>query len=113
MVANFSVLTDSIVVLMPHLIHLTTCLVLFGLLGLFVFQRSLILMLVALEIILLAVSSNFIIFSLYLDDIQGQLFSLFVLTIAGVESSIGLALLVVYHRITGVISAFELTKLKG
>lgn len=110
---SFNNVSEFIVILMPHLIHLTTCLLLFGLLGLFVFQRSLILMLVALEIILLAVSCNFIIFSLYLDDIQGQLFSLFILTIAGVESSIGLALLVVYHRITGVISAFELTNLKG
>jgi NADH-quinone oxidoreductase subunit K len=110
---NFDNIPESIIILMPHLIHLTTCLLLFGLLGLFVFQRTLILMLVALEIILLAVSSNFIIFSLYLDDIQGQIFSLFILTIAGVESSIGLALLVVYHRIAGVISAFELTNLKG
>jgi NADH-quinone oxidoreductase subunit K len=112
MILNSNI-SECIMILIPHLIHLTTCLLLFGLLGLFVFQRSLILMLVALEIILLAVSSNFIIFSLYLDDVQGQLFSLFILTIAGVESSIGLALLVVYHRITGVISAFELTNLKG
>ena len=106
-------LSQSITMLIPHLLHLTTCLLLIGLLGLFVFQRSLIMMLVALEIILLAVSANFVVFSLYLDDMQGQLFSLFILTIAGVESSIGLALLVVYHRITGVISAFELTSLKG
>ena len=105
--------TEILFILIQHFLHLTICMFLFGLLGLFLFRRSLIMVLVALEIILLSVSLNFIVFSLYLDDIQGQLFSLFILTIAGAESSIGLALLVVYHRITGVVSAFSLTNLNG
>jgi NADH-quinone oxidoreductase subunit K len=104
---------DLLFIMIQHFLHLTITMFLFGLVGLFLFRRSLIMVLVALEIILLSVSLNFIVFSLYLDDLQGQLFSLFILTVAGAESSIGLALLVVYHRMTGVVSAFNLTNLKG
>jgi NADH-quinone oxidoreductase subunit K len=100
-------------IMIQHYLHLSIAMFLLGLTGLFFFRRSLIMMLVALEIVLLSVSLNFIIFSNYLDDFQGQLFSLLILTVAGAESSIGLALLVVYHKMTGVISAFELTQLKG
>ncbi len=59
----------------------------------------------SIEIMLLAINFNFIIFSNYLDDLIGQYFSLFVLTVAAAESSIGLSLLVIYYRLTGIINA--------
>lgn len=69
-------------------------------------------MLMSLEIILLAISFNWIFSSIYLDDIVGQIFSLLVLTVAAAESSIGLAVLVVYYRIrtTIVVELMNLTK---
>ena len=62
---------------------------------------------------LLAVNLNFVLFSVYLDDIVGQVFVLFILTIAATESAIGLAILVVYYRIRGTISIEFLNKLRG
>jgi NADH-quinone oxidoreductase subunit K len=67
----------------------------------------------SIELMLLAVNINFIIFSIYLDDIMGQLFALFVLTVAAGESAIGLALLVVYYRLRGIISINFVNSLKG
>jgi len=86
---------------------------LFGLFGILVLRRNLIMIVISLELLLLAVNFLFIIFSIYLDDMLGQLFSIFILTIAGAESSIGLALLVVYHRIVGSITLTDLSCLKG
>jgi len=62
---------------------------------------------------LLSINLNFIIFSLILDDIIGQLFALFVLTVAAGESAVGLALLVIYYRIKGIISIDFISSLKG
>ena len=58
----------------------------------------------SIELMLLAININFVIFSVYLDDMTGQVFALFILTIAAAESAIGLAILVVYYRIKGIIS---------
>jgi NADH-quinone oxidoreductase subunit K len=99
--------------LIEQLLGLALSLFILGLLGLFVFRRTLISILLALEIILLAINLNFLCFSLYLDDSLGMLFSFFILAVAGAESSIGLALLVVFHRITGVISIHSLSSLRG
>jgi NADH-quinone oxidoreductase subunit K len=67
----------------------------------------------SIEIMLLAVNLNFIFFSVYLDDIIGQMFALYVLTVAAAESAIGLAILVVYYRIRGVIAIDNISALKG
>jgi len=67
----------------------------------------------ALEIILLAVNLNFIIFSLYLDDIIGQVFVLFILTIAASESAIGLALLTVYYKLKNTIQVDKIKNYKN
>lgn len=69
--------------------------------------------LVSIELILLSVNLNFIIFSVYLDDILGQIFALLILTIAAAESAIGLALLVVYYRVKGNIDIDYINILKG
>ena len=65
------------------------------------------------ELMLLAVNLNFLIFSAYLDDLTGQLFSLLVLTVAAAESAIGLALLVIYHKTRGNIQIEYMNQLKG
>jgi len=65
------------------------------------------------ELMLLAVNLNFLIFSAYLDDLIGQLFSLLVLTVAAAESAIGLALLVIYHKTRGNIQIEYMNQLKG
>jgi len=67
----------------------------------------------SIELMLLSINLSFIFFSLYLDDIFGQLFSLFILTVAAAEASIGLAILIVYYRIRGVISINFINSLKG
>lgn len=81
-----------------------TVLFLIGMWGIFINRKNVLIMLMSIELMLLAINLNFIIFSVYLDDILGQIFALFILTIAAAESSIGLAILVVYYRIRGNIS---------
>lgn len=70
-------------------------------------------MLMSIELMLLAVNFNFIIFSVFLDDIVGQIFALFILTVAAAESAIGLAILVVYYRIRGTVSIEYINLLKN
>ena len=70
-------------------------------------------MLMCIELMLLAVNLNFLIFSTYLDDLIGQLFSLLVLTVAAAESAIGLALLVINHKTRGNIQIEYMNQLKG
>ncbi len=80
--------------------HLVVPVLLFiiGIFGLFLSRKNIILIIMSLELLLLAVNYNFLFFSVYLDDIMGQVFSLFILTIGACESSIGLALLICYYR---------------
>lgn len=70
-------------------------------------------MLMSIELMLLAVNLNFLVFSVYLDDMMGQLFALLVLTVAAAESAIGLALLVVYYRVRGSIAVEFISLMKG
>lgn len=65
------------------------------------------------ELVLLSINLNFILFSVYLDDFYGQIFSLFVLTIAAAESAVGLAILILYYRLRGQISINQIAVLKG
>ena len=95
--------------------QLLTDIVLFfiGVLGIISNRRNILIVLMCIEMILLSVNLNFIIFSVYLDDFLGQIFSLFVLTVAAAESAIGLAILILYYRIRGNISITEVATLKG
>ena len=83
-----------------------------GLIGTFS-RKNGIVVLMCIELMLLAVNLNFLIFSAYLDDLIGQLFSLLVLTVAAAESAIGLALLVIYHKTRGNIQIEYMNQLKG
>ena len=93
-------------------IAISTILFLISVLGLFLNQKNILIMLMSLEMMFLSISFNLIFFSIYLDDIMGQIFALLILTVAAAESSIGLAILVVYYRIRSVITVelMSLTK---
>jgi NADH-quinone oxidoreductase subunit K len=84
-----------------------------GVWGIFFNRKNILIMLMSIELMLLAVNLNFLIFSTYLDDLSGQLFSLLILTVAAAESSIGLALLVIYYRTRGTIAIEYMNLLKG
>jgi len=86
---------------------------LIGVLGLFILKRNLIIILMSIELVLLAINFNFIVFSVYIDDIVGQIFALLILTVAGAESAIGLAILVLYYRKKGIISINLINYIKG
>ncbi len=83
-----------------------------GLFGIFGIPQNIIVILISLELILLSINLNFIIYSLYLDDVSGQIYSLFILTVAAAESAIGLAILVIYYRIRGILSLDYINTLK-
>ena len=84
-----------------------------GMLGLFITRKNIIIILMCVELMLLAVNMNFILYSVYLDDLLGQVFALFILTVAAAEAAIGLAILVVYYRINGTIMTLFINSLKG
>jgi len=81
--------------------------------GMFINRKSLILLLMCVELLLLAVNFTFVAFSRYLDDINGQIFVFFVLTVAAAESAIGLAILVVLFRVRRTINVEDMNILKG
>jgi len=100
---------------MNHTAFLTISISLFvvALWGIFFNRKNVVCMLMCIELMLCAVNLNFLIFSTYLDDLVGQVFSLLILTVAAAESSIGLALLVIYYRKRGNISIEYMNLLKG
>lgn len=84
-----------------------------GMLGIIFNRRNLILILMSLELILLSVNINFVTFSTMISDLTGQVFSLFILTIAAAEAAIGLAILVVYYRSKQNLHVEDLSELRG
>ncbi len=84
-----------------------------GMMGIFLNRRNIIIILMSIELILLAVNVNFVAFSAYLGDLVGQVFALFVLTVAAAEAAIGLAILVVYFRNRGTIAVEDVNLMKG
>jgi len=84
-----------------------------GVLGIFLNRKNVIIILMSIELILLAVNINFVAFSAYLGNLVGQVFALFVLTVAAAEAAIGLAILVVYFRNRGTIAVETVNLMKG
>ena len=95
--------------------YLTVALILFliGISGIILNRKNIIVMLMSIELMLLAVNLNFIIFSVYLDDVMGQLFAILILTVAAAESAIGLSILVIYSRIKGTLAIDFINLMKG
>ena len=100
---------------MDQVYYLTVAMILFllGIWGLYLNRKNIILMLMSIELMLLAVNLNFLVFSVYLDDMMGQLFALLVLTVAAAEAAIGLAILVIYFRNRGSIAVEDINVMKG
>jgi NADH-quinone oxidoreductase subunit K len=86
---------------------------LIGIFGIFLIKKNIIIILMSIELMLLSININFVVFSIYLNDLIGQIFALFVLTVAAAESAIGLAILVVYYRIKGIVSINYINTIKG
>ena len=84
-----------------------------GVAGIFLNRKNIIVILMSIELILLAVNINLVSFSVFLGDLTGQIFTLFILTVAAAEAAIGLAIIVVYFRNAGTIRVEEIDKLKG
>jgi NADH-quinone oxidoreductase subunit K len=98
---------------LSHYLVLGAILFAISVIGIFLNRRNVLIMLMALELMLLAVNLNFIAFSRYLDDAAGQVFVFFILTVAAAESAIGLAILVLLFRKIGSIDVEDLGRLKG
>ena len=93
-------------------ISTNTFLFLFNLIGIVLNRRNVIITIMCIELVLLNLNLNFIIFSIYLDDFYGQIFSLIILTVAASESAIGLAIIIIYYRIRGTIDLNQVSLLK-
>ena len=98
---------------LSHYLVLGGILFAISVLGIFLNRKNVIILLMAIELMLLAVNMNFVAFSHFLEDIAGQVFVFFILTVAAAESAIGLAILVVLFRNVRTINVDDLDKLKG
>ena len=96
-----------------HYLILAATIFTIGIVGIFLNRKNIIVILMSIELILLAVNINLVSFSAQLNDITGQIFTLFILTVAAAEAAIGLAIIVVYFRNAGTIRVEEIDKLKG
>jgi NADH-quinone oxidoreductase subunit K len=96
-----------------HFLSLGAMLFALSVVGIFLNRRNIIVLMMAIELMLLAVNTNFIAFSYFLHDMQGQIFVFFILTVAAAEAAIGLAILVLLFRNKSSISVDELNTLKG
>ena len=100
-------------ILINHYLILSSLIFLLGVVGIFLNRKNVINILMSIELILLGVNINFIAFSYFSSDLVGQIFSLFILTVAAAEAAIGLAILVVYFRNKGSIDVKDVNVLKG
>ena len=98
---------------LQHYLAVSAILFVTGVLGIFVNRKNLIVILMSIELILLGVNINLVAFSAYLHDLVGQVFAMFVLTVAAGEAAIGLAILVIYFRGRGTISVEDVNRMKG
>ena len=102
-----------LIVSLEHYLCLSVILFTLGVFGIFLNRKNVITILMSIELMLLAVNINLVSFSSFLNDIDGQIFTIFVLTVAAAEAAIGLAIIVVYYRNSGSISVEDIKKLRG
>ena len=96
-----------------HYLVVSSILFVMGMLGIFLNRKNIIIILMAIELILLSVNLNFVAFSAFLGDMTGQVFAMFILTVAAAEAAIGLAILVIYFRQRGTIAVDDVNRMKG
>ncbi len=98
---------------LAHYLTVAACLFTLGILGIFLNRKNVIVILMSVELMLLAVNINLVAFSAFLGNITGQIFALFILTVAAAEAAIGLAIIVVYYRNRGSIAVEDINMMKG
>ena len=98
---------------LEHYLTLAAILFTLGIFGIFLNRKNMIVILMSIELMLLAVNINFVAFSAFMGDLTGQVFAMFVLTVAAAEAVIGLAILVVFFRNKGTIAVEDIADLKG
>ena len=96
-----------------HYLTLGAIIFTIGIAGIFLNRKNIIVILMSIELILLAVNINLVSFSIFINDINGQIFTLFILTVAAAEAAIGVAIILVYYRNSGTIRVEEIDRLKG
>jgi NADH-quinone oxidoreductase subunit K len=98
---------------LTHYLVLAAIIFTIGVFGIFLNRKNVIIILMSIELMLLAVNINFVTFSSYLNDLAGQVFTMFILTVAAAEAAIGLAILVVFFRNKGSIAVEDIASMKG
>ena len=98
---------------LEHYLTLAALIFTIGVFGMFLNRKNVIVILMSIELMLLAVNINFVTFSAYLNDLSGQIFTMFILTVAAAEAAIGLAILVVFFRNRGTIAVEDISSMKG
>ena len=98
---------------LEHYLTVAAILFVIGIFGIFLNRKNVIIILMSIELMLVSVNINFVAFSVFLDDMVGQVFTMFVLTVAAAEASIGLAILVCFYRIKNSILIDEASSMKG
>ena len=96
-----------------HYLILASIVFVIGVCGIFLNRKNVIIILMSIELMLLAVNINLVVFSVYLQDLSGQIFTIFTLTVAAAEASVGLAILVAFYRNKGSIEVDNISELKG
>ena len=96
-----------------HYLTLAAIIFTIGIIGIFLNRKNVIIILMSIELILLAVNINLVSFSIYLQDLAGQVFAMFILTVAAAEAAVGLAIIVIYYKNKGSINVEQISSLKG
>ena len=96
-----------------HYLTLSAIIICIGIVGIFLNRRNVIIILMSIELILLSVNINLVSFSIFLQDLVGQIFTMFILTVAAAEAAVGLAIIVIYYKNKGTINVEQISSLKG
>ena len=96
-----------------HYLTLAAIIFAIGIVGIFLNRKNVIIILMSIELMLLAVNINLVSFSIYLQDLVGQVFTMFILTVAAAEAAVGLAIIVIYYKNKGSINVEQISSLKG
>ena len=96
-----------------HYLTLAAIIFTIGIIGIFLNRKNVIIILMSIELILLAVNINLVSFSIYLQNLVGQVFTIFILTVAAAEAAVGLAIIVIYYKNRGSINVEQISSLKG
>ena len=98
---------------LSHYLTLSAIIFAIGIAGIFLNRKNVIIILMSIEVILLSVNINLVSFSIYLQDLVGQVFTMFILTVAAAEAAVGLAIIVMYYKNKGSIQVEHISSLKG